>query len=55
MDGRWFTVLFAFLLPAVLMGVTIVYFASNPVSIFVLFAVMIAGGYYLLTYHESFA
>jgi len=55
MDGRLFTVLFLFLLPAALMGVTIVWFASNPVSILVLFAVMIAGGFYLLTYQESFA
>jgi len=55
MDGRLFTVLFALVLPAALMGVTIVWFASNPVSILALFAVMIAGGYYLLTYSESFA
>jgi len=55
MDGRLFTVIFLLLLPAALMGVTIVWFASNPVSILVLFAVMIAGGYYLLTYTESFA
>jgi hypothetical protein len=55
MDGRLFTVLFLLVLPAALMGVTIVWFASNPVSILILFAVMIAGGYYLLTYTESFA
>jgi hypothetical protein len=55
MDGRLVTVLLAFVLPAVLMGVTVAFFASNPVSIFVLLAVMVAGGLYLLTYTETFA
>jgi hypothetical protein len=55
MDGRLLTVLLTLVLPAVLLGVTILYFASNPVSIFVLFGVMVAGGCYLLTYTETFA
>ncbi|HTT72647.1 MAG TPA: hypothetical protein VMG99_00645 [Thermoplasmata archaeon] len=55
MDGRLVTVLLTFLLPAVLIGVTVVWFASNPVSIFVLFSVMVGGGLYLLSYTESFA
>jgi hypothetical protein len=55
MDGRLLTVLLTFVLPAALMGVTYVWFASNPVSYFVLFSIMVAGGLYLLTYTESFA
>jgi hypothetical protein len=54
MYGRLLVVLLTFVLPAILMGVTIVWFASNPVSIFVLFGVIIAGGLYLLTYSENF-
>ncbi len=55
MNGRLLTVLLTFVLPAALLGVTVVWFASNPVSIFVLLGVMIAGGLYLLTYTEVFA
>jgi len=55
MDGRLFTVLFLLVLPAILMGVTVVWFASNPVAILVLFAAMIAGAFYLLSYTEAFA
>ncbi|HTT15051.1 MAG TPA: hypothetical protein VMG81_04645 [Thermoplasmata archaeon] len=55
MDGRLLIVLLTFVLPAALMGITIVYFASNPVSFLVLFGVMIGGALYLLTYQETFA
>lgn len=55
MDGRLLTVLLGFVLPGALMGLTVAFFASNPVSIFVLFGVMIAAGLYLLTYTETFA
>jgi len=55
MNGRLATFLLTILLPAVLVGVTIEYFASNPISILVLFGVMVAGGLYLLTYQETFA
>jgi hypothetical protein len=54
MDGRWVTVLVAFLLPAVLIGVTDVYFALNPIAILGLISVMVAGAMYLLTYSEAF-
>jgi hypothetical protein len=54
MDGRWFTVLFLFVVPAALMGVTVVWFAANPVAILAEIAAMIVGGLYLLTYTESF-
>jgi hypothetical protein len=55
MDGRLLTVLLLLVVPAVLIGVTVFYFSSNPVAIFTLLAVMVAGGFYLLTYSESFA
>ena len=55
MDGRLLTVLLTLLLPAALLGVTIVYFSSNPVAIFSLLAVMVGGAFYLLSYTETFA
>jgi|HubBroStandDraft_1064217.scaffolds.fasta_scaffold356508_2 hypothetical protein len=54
MDGRWFTVIFLEILPLVLIGVTIEFFALNPLSIFILLALMIVGGFYLLSYTSSF-
>jgi predicted branched-subunit amino acid permease len=54
MDGRIITLLLTFLLPAVLIAVTVWQFASNPISILVLLMVMIAGALYLLTYTETF-
>ena len=54
MDGRLLTVLLAVLLPAVLVGVTVWRFASNPVALLVLFGVMVTGGLYLLTYPDTF-
>jgi hypothetical protein len=54
MDGRGLTVLLFLVLPAVLIGVTIVEFASNPLAIFILLAAMVAGGFYLLSYNASF-
>jgi hypothetical protein len=55
MDGRLLTALLLFVVPAALIGVTVLDFSSNPVAIFALLAVMVAGGFYLLTYSESFA
>ncbi|HTS32535.1 MAG TPA: hypothetical protein VMI55_01165 [Thermoplasmata archaeon] len=55
MDGRHYTVLFLLVLPAVLIGVTVWQFASNPLSIFVLLAVMMVGAFYLLSYNTAFA
>jgi hypothetical protein len=54
MDGRIITLLLTFLLPAVLIAVTVWQFASNPIAILVLLMVMIAGALYLLTYTETF-
>ena len=55
MDGRLVTVLALLILPAALIGLTVEEFHSNPVSIFALIAVMVAGTFYLLSYTESFA
>jgi hypothetical protein len=54
MEGRWLTFLLLIALPAVLLVLTVLEFNSNPVSIFVLIAVMLVGGFYLLSYSESF-
>jgi hypothetical protein len=55
MDGRLVTVLLTFVLPIALIGLTILEFNSNPVAIFALLAVIVGGGFYLLSYTESFA
>jgi len=55
MDGRLITVLALLVLPAALIGVTVVEFSSNPVAVLGLLAVMVAGAFYLVSYTESFA
>ena len=55
MEGRLLTFLLLIALPAVLLGVTIAFFHSNPVSVVVLIGVMLVGGFYILSYTESFA
>lgn len=55
MDGRLVTVLGFFVLPAAIIGVTVTEFSSNAVTIFAMIALMVVGGFYLLTYRESFA
>ena len=54
MDGRVWALLLTQLLPAVLIGVTIWRFASNPLALLGLIGVMVTGAFYLLTYTESF-
>ncbi|MCI4358106.1 MAG: hypothetical protein L3J95_00940 [Thermoplasmata archaeon] len=54
MDGRVVTAFFTFLIPAVLIAVTVWKFASNPLSFLILVSTMVAGGLYLLTYRETF-
>ncbi|HZY91696.1 MAG TPA: hypothetical protein VFG07_02835 [Thermoplasmata archaeon] len=54
MDGRVAVLLLTQLLPAVLIGVTIWRYASNPLALLGLVAVMVVGAFYLLTYAESF-
>lgn len=55
MDGRHYSALFLLLLPAILIGVTVAFFASNPLSIFVCIGVMLVGAFYLLSYTSSFS
>jgi hypothetical protein len=52
MNGRVFTLIATMVVPAALIGVTVAFFSSNPVSIFGLLAVMSVGAVYLLTYRE---
>lgn len=54
MDSRVLTALLTIALPVVLMGITIWKFASNPLAMLGLISVMVVGGFYLLTYRESF-
>lgn len=54
MDGRILVVALTIVLPAVLMGATIVWFATNPIAMLVLFSAMLLGGLYLLSYTETF-
>lgn len=54
MDGRVAVLLLTELLPAILIGVTIWQFASNPLALLGLVGVMVTGALYLLTYPESF-
>ena len=52
-DGRWYVIALAFVLPAALIGVTIWKFGSNPLSLLVLFGVVVLGGFYMTTYYGS--
>jgi hypothetical protein len=54
MDGRLLTLLLTFVIPAILIGVTIWRFASNPIAILALVLIMLGGALYLLTYTDSF-
>jgi hypothetical protein len=52
MNGRQFTLITTLIVPAALIGVTVAFFSSNPLSIFGLMGVMTVGAIYLLTYRE---
>jgi hypothetical protein len=54
MDGRVPAGLLTLALPTLLIAVTVWKFASNPLAILGLLAVMVGGALYLLTYTESF-
>jgi hypothetical protein len=54
MDGKLVTGVGLIAVPAALIGVTVAWFSSNPVSIFAMIAVMLGGSFYLLTYRETF-
>ncbi len=50
--GKAIAGLVGIVLPAALLGVAIVYFASNPLAVIGTITAMIGGGMYLLTYQE---
>ncbi len=52
LNGRVITGVLTLLLPAILIAVTVEYFASNPLSILVLIITMGMGTLYLLSYPE---
>ena len=54
MDGKVVTGIGLLALPAVLIAITVAWFSANPVAIFTFLALMIIGGFYLLTYPEAF-
>ncbi len=54
MDSRLAVGLATIALPAVLLGVTVWRFASNPVSVLALLTIIMIGSIYLLSYRESF-
>jgi hypothetical protein len=55
MDGRWVTVIATLIVPTILLGVTVVWFAANPIAVLVLLGTMVAGGFYLVSYTSTFA
>lgn len=55
MDGRYVVVALTLVLPAVLMGVTVAWYATNPISMLILLSVMLLGAFYLLSYRGPFS
>lgn len=51
-QGKTVAALLGLVAPAVAIGVTIAWFASNPVSIVIELTVLIGGGFYLVTYQD---
>ncbi len=54
MDGRVFVVALGLILPAVLIGVTVVWYSDNPISMLILFSVMLLGALYLVSYKDTY-
>lgn len=54
-DGRFIVVGLTIILPAILLGVTVGWFATNPLALLVLFAVMLLGALYLVSYTDTFS
>lgn len=50
--GKILAGLVGIVLPAVLLGVAIVFFSSNPLAVIGTITTMIGGGMYLLSYQE---
>ena len=55
MDGRIVVVALTIVLPAILIGVTVGWYSTNPISMLILFSVMLLGSLYLLSYTETFS
>jgi hypothetical protein len=55
MDGKLVTGVVFLAAPAAVIGATVAWFGSNPVTIFAMFALMLCGAFYLMTYREAFA
>lgn len=55
MDGRAIVVGLTIVAPAVLMGVTVAWFSTNPFVMLLLFSTMLLGGLYLLSYGDTFS
>ncbi len=50
--GKVLAALVGIVVPAVLLGVAIIYFSSNPLAVIGTITTMIGGGMYLLSYQE---
>lgn len=51
-QGKTLAALIGLGIPSVLIGLTIAFFASNPLSIVIEVTVLLGGGFYLVTYTE---
>jgi hypothetical protein len=54
-DGRFLVVGLALILPAILIGVTVAWFSTNPLALLALISVMVLGAFYLLSYTNAFS
>jgi hypothetical protein len=54
-DGRIVVVGLTLVLPAILMGATVAWYSTNPISMLILFSVMLLGCMYLLSYTDAFS
>ncbi len=53
LSGRTSVALLVVVLPVVLIFVTVIWFSANPISLFGLFAVLVGGLAYLMTYSDA--
>jgi hypothetical protein len=51
-NGRFVTAVASLGVPSVLLGVTYVWYAANPLAVLTLISVMAAGAFYLLSYRD---
>ncbi len=55
MDGRIFVVGLTLVLPAILIAATVIWYSDNPLSMLVLFSVMLLGALYLVSYKDTYS